>query len=72
MSNRAATILKTGRSIRGMSQDEVADIYGVSRRTYQRWENGQTSVPSDHLFSILDQVFHLSIEQISGVFDAAI
>lgn len=55
-----------------MSQDEVADIYGVSRRTYQRWENGQTSVPSDHLFSILDQVFHLSIEQISGVFDAAI
>lgn len=71
MSNRAATILKTGRAIRGLSQDEVAEIYGVSRRTYQRWENGDSNVPSNHLLSILDDVFHLSISQIAEVTNAA-
>jgi transcriptional regulator with XRE-family HTH domain len=67
MSNRAAMILKTGRGIRGFSQDEVAEVYGISRRQYQRWENGKSNVPSNHLLSILDDVFHLSIAQISEV-----
>jgi transcriptional regulator with XRE-family HTH domain len=67
MSNRAAMILKTGRGIRGLSQDEVAEVYGISRRQYQRWENGKSNVPSNHLLSILDDVFHLSIAQISEV-----
>ncbi|MFB2662004.1 helix-turn-helix transcriptional regulator [Shewanella mangrovisoli] len=72
MSNRAAIILKTGRAIRGMSQDEVAEIYGISRRTYQRWERGNSNVPSNHLLSILDDVFHLSIEQITEVANEAV
>jgi transcriptional regulator with XRE-family HTH domain len=67
MSNRGAMILKTGRGIRGLSQDEVAEVYGISRRQYQRWENGKSNVPSNHLLSILDDVFHLSIAQISEV-----
>ncbi|CAM4076717.1 helix-turn-helix transcriptional regulator [Shewanella denitrificans] len=69
MGNRAAIILKTGRAIKGFSQDEVAAVYGVSRRTYQRWENGDCNVPSNHLLSILDDVFHLSIDQIAEVTD---
>lgn len=67
MGNRAAIILKTGRAIKGLSQDEVAAVYGVSRRTYQRWENGDCNVPSNDLLSILDDVFHLSIAQIAEV-----
>ncbi|QYJ79414.1 helix-turn-helix transcriptional regulator [Shewanella acanthi] len=72
MSNRAAIILKTGRAIRGLSQDEVAEIYGVHRRTYQRWEQGKCNVPSDHLFAILEQVFKLTIDQIREAANAAI
>ncbi|MGI2021704.1 helix-turn-helix domain-containing protein [Shewanella glacialipiscicola] len=71
MSNRAATILKTGRAIKGFSQDEVAEIYGVDRRTYQRWESGQCNVPCNHLLSILDDVFHLSIDRIMEVANEA-
>ncbi|AVV81937.1 helix-turn-helix domain-containing protein [Shewanella putrefaciens] len=55
-----------------MSQDEVAEIYGISRRTYQRWECGSSNVPSNHLLSILDDVFHLSIEQITEVANEAV
>ncbi|WP_037427211.1 helix-turn-helix transcriptional regulator [Shewanella sp. POL2] len=72
MSNRSAIILKTGRSIRGFSQHEVAEIYGVDRRTYQRWESGECNVPSNHFLAILNDVFQLSIEQITGVANEAI
>ncbi|MFB2800447.1 helix-turn-helix transcriptional regulator [Shewanella seohaensis] len=71
MSNRSAIILKTGRSIRGFSQHEVAEIYGVDRRTYQRWESGECVVPSNHFLAILDDVFQLTIEQIAGVANGA-
>ncbi|MCU8007191.1 MAG: helix-turn-helix transcriptional regulator [Shewanella oncorhynchi] len=71
MSNRSAIILKTGRGIRGFSQHEVAEIYGVDRRTYQRWESGKSNVPSNHFLAILDDVFHLSIEQITEVANAS-
>ena len=70
MSHPAAKILKTGRAIKGLSQDEVAEFYGISRRTYQRWENGKSNVPYNHLRSILDDVFHLSIDQITEVANA--
>ena len=72
MSNRSAIILKTARKIRGFSQHEVAEIYGVDRRTYQRWENGKCAVPSNHFLAILDDVFQLSIEQIAGVANGTI
>jgi len=72
MSNRSAIILKTARKIRGFSQHEVAEIYGVDRRTYQRWENGKCAVPSNDFLSILDDVFQLSIEQIAGVANGTI
>lgn len=72
MSNRSAIILKTARKIRGFSQHEVAEIYGVDRRTYQRWESGECVVPSNHFLAILDDVFQLSIEQIAGVANGTI
>jgi transcriptional regulator with XRE-family HTH domain len=40
MALRGFEFLKTGRNIRGLTQTEVAEIYGVSERTYQRWERG--------------------------------
>lgn len=71
MSNTAAQILKIGRAIKGLSQDEVAAFYGISRSTYQRWENGKSNVPYNHLRSIVDDVFHLSIDKITEVANAS-
>ena len=50
-----------------MTQDEVAEIYGISRNTYQRWENGRTTAPYDDVTSICLDVFKLSIEKINEV-----
>ncbi|PMG76958.1 hypothetical protein BCU84_11870 [Shewanella sp. 10N.286.51.B7] len=43
MALRGFNFLKTGRQIRGLTQIEVAEIYGVSQRTYQRWERGDVA-----------------------------
>ena len=67
MANRAADVLKVGRRLRGMTQDEVAEIYGISRNTYQRWENGRTTALYDDVTSICLDVFKLSIEKINEV-----
>ncbi|MEL4389490.1 helix-turn-helix transcriptional regulator [Shewanella sp. DNRA4] len=70
MANRAADLLKVGRRLRGMTQDEVAGIYGISLSTYQRWENGRTNVPYDDVTSICVDVFKLTIEKISEAANA--
>ncbi|WP_350431748.1 helix-turn-helix transcriptional regulator [Shewanella sp. H8] len=59
--------MKTGRNIRGLTQTEVAEIYGVSERTYQRWERGDVRVPFDDVSAICAQVFLLGIDEIKAV-----
>lgn len=44
--------LKEIRRLRGLSLEEAASGAGVSNSTFQRWENGTTSIPSDRLADI--------------------
>jgi transcriptional regulator with XRE-family HTH domain len=67
MALRGFEFLKTGRNIRGLTQIEVAEIYGVSERTYQRWERGVVRVPFDDVSAICAQVFKLGIDEIRAV-----
>ncbi|WP_351123479.1 helix-turn-helix transcriptional regulator [Shewanella sp. T24-MNA-CIBAN-0130] len=67
MALRGFNILRVGRTIRGLTQTEVAEIYGVSERTYQRWERGYVRVPFDDVSAICDQVFRVGIEEIKAV-----
>ncbi|WP_434929896.1 helix-turn-helix domain-containing protein [Shewanella sp. HL-SH5] len=64
---RGFEFLKKGRNIRGLTQTEVAEIYGVSERTYQRWERGDVRVPFDDVSAICAQVFKLGIDEISAL-----
>ncbi len=63
---RGFEILKVGRRVRGLTQLEVAEAYGVGIRTYQRWERGQTLVSYDDLAGICGQVFRISLEEFQG------
>jgi transcriptional regulator with XRE-family HTH domain len=67
MALRGFEFLKTGRNIRGLTQTEVAEIYGVSERTYQRWERGDVRVPFDDVSAICAQVFKLGIDEIRAI-----
>jgi|TARA_R110001592_G_scaffold152074_2_gene379284 transcriptional regulator with XRE-family HTH domain len=69
MALRGFDFLKTGRNIRGLTQTEVAEIYGVSERTYQRWERGDVRVPFDDVSAICAQVFKLRIDEIRAMID---
>lgn len=68
---KGAELLKLGRKLRGMTQDEVASIYGVSRSTYQRWENGASAVSYDDLCAICVGVFKLELDNLRGMKHAA-
>jgi len=46
--------LMTCRKASPMSQDDVAAKLGISRRTFQRWENGQTVPDAMELFRWAD------------------
>lgn len=41
--------LKTWRQARGLTQEQAADMAGVSRLTIIRWEKGKHSIPQDAL-----------------------
>ncbi|WP_434927177.1 helix-turn-helix domain-containing protein [Shewanella sp. HL-SH2] len=69
MALRGFDFLKTGREIRGLTQTEVAEIYGVSERTYRRWELGDVRVPFDDVSAICDQVFRLGIDEIRATIE---
>lgn len=40
--------LKATRGLRGLSQDEVAEMLGVTQPTYNRWELGRTGKTLTH------------------------
>ena len=60
-------ILKTGRKIRGLTQVEVAEIYGVSNSTYKRWEMGLSAVSFDDLITICDHIFKMPLSEVQRV-----
>ena len=71
MAKRGCDVLKFGRKLRQLTQQDVAEIYGVNIKTYRAWEKGQSAVPYDHVVAICDDVFQLPLDTINGVMDAA-
>lgn len=57
-------ILKTGRRIRGMTQDEAAQHYGVCIRTYRNWEKGTYPVSYDDILAFCDDVFKIPLAEV--------
>ena len=60
-------ILKVGRKVRGLTQDEVAAVYGVSRCTYISWELGKTAISFDDLNTICDHIFKMPLFEVQRV-----
>ena len=40
--NMLAENLALLRNLRGMTQEEVAEVIGISRQSYSKWEQGET------------------------------
>lgn len=55
--------LKKIRIYADLTQQEIADIFGVSRSTYGMWEQGRDFVPLTHLIKYCDY-FHLSLDYV--------
>ncbi len=68
---RGCDLLILGRQLRQLTQEEVAELYGVSRSTYWRWEKGMTPVPYDDLCAICSTIFKLELDCLRGMADAA-
>ncbi len=66
MAERGSDLLRIGRLFRGLTQTEVADVYGVNVKTYRRWEKGQVPVKHDDLTAIFGDVFKLPVEKFNG------
>lgn len=48
------TVLKNRRQRLKMTQKEVAEAVGATLRTYQKWENGETTPDSKFLLRLLN------------------
>ncbi len=55
--------LKTCRINKGLSQEKVAELVGVSRQAVTKWENGQTIPSSDNLLE-LAAIYNMSIDEL--------
>lgn len=56
-------ILKVGRKVRGLTQSEVAAIYGVSTCTYSKWETGVHAVSFDDVATICECIFKMPLDE---------
>lgn len=54
-------ILRCVRKHRGLTQDELAQLIGVSGRTYGRWEAKETEPEFSMVCSICSDILRLSI-----------
>ncbi|MFV0343581.1 MAG: helix-turn-helix domain-containing protein [Anaerocolumna sp.] len=50
---------------RGLSQEELGNLAGVSRQTVSKWELNQTTPEMDKLVSLCD-IFHISLDELVG------
>ena len=49
------------RNIRGMTQEEVAEVIGISRQSYSKWEQGET-IPDIEKCDRLAKFYRVSID----------
>lgn len=54
-------MIKELRTVKGVSQDTLADVCGVSMQAVSKWENGQ-SCPDISFLPLLADYFHVSID----------
>ena len=73
MSNKKDILSYSGsdhiRSLRkenGYTQQFIADLLGVDRKTYLKWENGEVPIPSDKAY-ILSKNYSCSIDYLFGL-----
>ncbi|WP_294241142.1 helix-turn-helix transcriptional regulator [Chryseobacterium endophyticum] len=57
------TNLKKLRTKTRFSQQEIADMLGLDRNTYTRWENESTDIKSQYIPK-LAEIFHVSIPEL--------
>ena len=55
--------LVTLRKLKGMSQEQVAEVAGVSRQAYAKWENGETT-PDIKSCMALANLFDVSLDDL--------
>ena len=60
--------LRSLREERDLTQDRVAEILGISQRTYSDYESGRLRIPVDRLMA-LAKFYDCSIDYISGASD---
>jgi len=58
-------ILIKHRKAHGMTQDELADMLGVSRQSVSKWENGECMPDSEKLIKLSD-VLKISLDELIG------
>lgn len=49
------------RNLRGMTQEEVAEVIGISRQSYSKWEQGET-IPDIEKCDRLAKFYGVSID----------
>ncbi|AIQ73483.1 MULTISPECIES: helix-turn-helix transcriptional regulator [Paenibacillus] len=58
-----ANKLQSYRKQRGMSQENLAEVIGVSRQAVSKWESGQSYPEMDKMIS-LSELFHVSLDHL--------
>ena len=61
--NMLAENLALLRNIRGMTQEEVAEVIGISRQSYSKWEQGET-IPDIEKCARLAEFYGVSIDSL--------
>ena len=49
-----------------MSQQQVADLLGITRQQYQLYESGKREMPM-HLFVVLAEYYNVSLDYLAGI-----
>lgn len=60
--------LRSMREERNLTQKNIAEVLGVSQRTYSDYESGRLRIPVDRLL-ILAKYYDCSVDYISGASD---
>lgn len=56
--------LKLHRKNKGLSQEKLAELVGVSRQAVTKWESDQTAPSSSHLIA-LSSIYHISLDELA-------
>ena len=65
---RGGKLIKLAREARGMTQDEVAEAFGVSIRSVRRWETSVSEPKFFTVYSIITNVCKLSLSTVEELY----